>query len=195
VEERNRLARDLHDAVKQQIFAAAMQVGAAKALLPHEPTAALNQINEAESLARQAQQELTSLIQELRPAALDNKGLAAALRQLAADWSRQNGIAAEVKARGERPTPLPTEQALFRVAQEALANVARHSRADQVKIGLDWQEAAVTLTVSDNGRGFDPQAPAKGFGLRGMQERLVALGGELEVTSQPGQGATIRAKL
>jgi two-component system, NarL family, sensor histidine kinase LiaS len=195
VEERNRLARDLHDAVKQQIFAAAMQVGAAKALLPDNPEAAANQLGEAETLSRQAQRELTSLIQELRPAALGDQGVAAALRAYAADWSRQNEIPVDFKTQGERPLPLPTEQALFRVAQEALANVARHSQADQVELRLDWEGSAVTLTISDNGRGFDSQAQSNGYGLQGMRERLVALGGNLEIISQPGQGATIRAEL
>ena len=195
VEERNRLARDLHDAVKQQIFAAAMQIGAAKALLPDNPEAAANQLQEAETLSRQAQRELTALIQELRPAALGDQGLAAALRAYAADWSRQNGVPVEFKTQGERPLPLSTEQALFRVAQEALANVARHSQANQVEMRLDWEKSAVSLTISDNGRGFDSQAQSNGYGLQGMRERLDALGGSLTVSSQPGHGATIRAEL
>jgi NarL family two-component system sensor histidine kinase LiaS len=195
VEERNRLARDLHDAVKQQIFAAAMQIGAAKALLPDNPEAAANQLQEAETLSRQAQRELTALIQELRPAALGDQGLVAALRSYATDWSRQNGVPVEFKTQGERPLPLSTEQALFRVAQEALANVARHSQADQVELRLDWEKSAVILTISDNGRGFDSQAQSNGYGLQGMRERLDALGGQLEIVSQPGQGATIRAEL
>jgi two-component system, NarL family, sensor histidine kinase LiaS len=195
LEERNRLARDLHDAVKQQIFAAAMQVGAAKALLPGNPEAAATQLVEAESLSRQAQRELTTLIQELRPAALGDQGLAAALRHYAAGWSRQNGIPVDFKAEGERPLPLPAEQALFRVGQEALANVARHSQATQVNMRLDWEKTAVVLTIADNGRGFDSQAQNNGFGLPGMRERLAAQGGRLEISSRPGQGATVRAEL
>jgi two-component system, NarL family, sensor histidine kinase LiaS len=170
-------------------------VGAAKALLPDKPVAAAVQLQEAETLSRQAQRELTTLIQELRPAALGDQGLAAALRAYAADWSRQNGIPVDFKTQGERPLPLPIEQALFRVGQEALANVARHSQATQAHLRLDWEKTAVTLTIADNGRGFDNQAKSSGFGLQGMRERLIALGGRLEVISRPGQGVTIKAEL
>lgn len=200
LEERNRLARDLHDAVKQQIFATAMQIGAARTVLAENPAAAADRLVEAEALARQAQQELTTLIQELRPAALDDQGLATALRDYAATWSRQNNIPVEFNVQGQRPLPLPAEQALFRVGQEALANVARHSGASQVNIHLAWEAAGVTLTIVDNGRGFDTQAVTGGFGTQGMgilgmRERLAGLGGRLQLTSQPGKGTTVRAEL
>ncbi|HRQ38563.1 MAG TPA: sensor histidine kinase [Chloroflexota bacterium] len=195
LEERNRLARDLHDAVKQQIFATAMQIGAARTMLVNNPEAAANRLAEAEALARQAQQELASLIQELRPAALDGQGLAAALRDYAANWSRQNNIPVEFQVQGERPLPLSAEQALFRVGQEALANIARHSGASQVTMRLAWEAGGVVLTIADNGRGFDAQAATSGFGIQGMRERLDALGGRLQLTSQPGKGTMVRAEL
>jgi NarL family two-component system sensor histidine kinase LiaS len=196
LEERNRLARELHDSVKQQVFATAMQVGAARALIDQDPSASKENLAEAEQLVRQAQEELTTLIRELRPAALEGKGLATALRDCVSDWSRQSHIAAEVRVRGERPLPLPLEQALFRVAQEALTNIRRHSGATAVEIDLVWTGNEVVLAVSDDGQGFNPAArDGKGLGLQSMRERVEALGGRLDVTSTPGTGTQVVAHL
>lgn len=193
LEERNRLARDLHDSVKQQVFATAMQVGAARALLTQAPEAAAQHLVEAEALARQAQQELTGLIQELRPAALEGKGLAEALRDFTADFSRRTAIQVHLRVQGERPLPLSTEQALFLMAQEALANVARHSRAQTAEVRLAWENDTVTLTIKDDGRGFDPAQTAGGLGLHSMQERVEALDGRLIIESTPGKGTQVTA--
>lgn len=182
VDERNRLARDLHDSVKQQVFATAMQLAAARALIDRDPTVAQQRLEQAERLVGQAQQELNTLINELRPAALGDKGLAPALRELAADWSRNNNIKAEVRVQGEQRTSLEVEQALFRVAQEALSNVARHSGATSVDVRLAWQGDTLTLAIEDNGRGFDiATRDGTGMGLRSMRERVEALGGTLLV--------------
>jgi len=196
LEERNRLARELHDSVKQQVFATAMQVGAARALMDQDLTASKENLAEAEQLVRQAQQELTTLIRELRPAALEGKGLATALRDCVSDWSRQSHIATEVRVRGERPLSLPLEQALFRVAQESLTNIGRHSGAKSVEVELVWVENQVVLTISDNGHGFNPPTgEGKGLGLQSMRERVEALGGQLEVTSKAGTGTQVVARL
>lgn len=196
LEERNRLARELHDSVKQQVFATAMQVGAARALLDQNPQASKENLAEAEQLVRQAQQELTTLIRELRPAALKGKGLAAALRECVSDWSRQSHIPAEVRIRGERALPLPLEQALYRVAQEALTNITRHSGANLVEVELVWREDQISLTVADDGHGFNVSSrDGKGLGLQSMRERVEALGGQLDVQSKPGAGAQITARL
>jgi len=202
MEERNRLARDLHDAVKQQLFATVMQVGAAREVLEHDPRAAARFLAEAERLGRQAQEELTALIWELRPAALADKDLATALRDYVAAWSQRTGIAGRVQVQGEpappwgkRSVPPPVEQALFRVAQEALTNVARHSGATAVDLHLVWGKGTVLLTVRDNGQGFDLGAVGgKGLGLRSMRERVEALGGDLVVESRPGEGTWVMAR-
>jgi NarL family two-component system sensor histidine kinase LiaS len=192
LDERNRLARDLHDAVKQQVFATAMQVGAALALFEQNPAAAKKNLVETDRLVHQTQQELTRLIQELRPAALEDKGLTAALREYISDWSRQSNIAAEVRVRGEQAMPFLLEQTLFRVTQEALANIARHSRATRVEVCLAWAGEQVTLTLADNGQGFNPATiPGKGLGLRSMRERVEAIGGHLSVASQPEGGTQV----
>jgi signal transduction histidine kinase len=191
VEERNRLARDLHDSVKQQAFAAAAQISAAKMLLEHDPATAAAHVEQVERLIYALRQELTSLIQELRPAALESKGLASALREYAADWSRQNGIELEVRAQGERSLSLDIEQALFRIVQEALSNVARHSEASSAEIGLVYTKLNISCTISDDGLGFDPDQEHSGFGLRSMRERASALGGALTVESVAGAGTRI----
>jgi NarL family two-component system sensor histidine kinase LiaS len=193
--ERNRLARDLHDAVKQQVFATAMQVGAALTSFDQNPSVAKASLTEADRLIRQTQQELTALIQELRPAALEDKGLTAALREYINDWSRQNNIAVELRVRGEQSLPLLLEQTLFRVTQEALANIARHSKATMVEVSLAWEKDQVRLTLSDNGQGFNPVVNhGKGLGLRSMRERVEALGGDLSVTSQPEGGTQVMVR-
>ncbi len=192
VEERSRLARELHDAVKQQLFAATMQIGAAQAQLARDPESAGRHLAEAAALAQAAQSELGSLIQELRPPALAGQGLAEALQDYAQEWSRQSGIPATVRTAGVSALPLPVEQSLFRIAQEALANAGRHSGASQAAITLRCEHGAVTLQVVDNGRGFAP-APARGFGLESMRQRAATLGGALTVTSKPGEGTTVTA--
>lgn len=197
LEERNRLARDLHDSVKQQIFATTMQVGAAKALLDQTPQSAKKHLAEAETLVNQAQQELTALIFQLRPAALEGRGLAKALREYVSDWSRQTNISMDIRVRGEQPLPLPIEQTLFRVAQESLANIARHSRAKQAEVDLAWENGLVSLTVTDNGQGFKPleKKGRHGVGLQSMRERVKTLGGHLRIESRPNQGTTITVEL
>jgi signal transduction histidine kinase len=191
VEERNRLARDLHDSAKQQAFAAAAQVSAARALLERDPEAAETHIDEAERLIHGLRQELTGLVQELSPSALEGGGLAPAVREYSADWPPQSGIVPEVRVQGERSLPLEIEQSVFRIMQEALANVARHSRASSVEIALVYANNAVTLSVTDDGRGFDVGAKRSGFGLSSMQERAEALGGHLTVQSAPGKGTSV----
>jgi two-component system, NarL family, sensor histidine kinase LiaS len=186
LEERNRLARDLHDSVKQQVFASAMQLGAARALLDRDPQGVRGHLEEAERLSRQAQQELTSLIKELRPAALSGKGLAAALRDYLRDWSSRTQIEANIHVQGERALPLPIEQALFRVVQEALANTARHSQATSLALHLTIEKDQLNMIIADNGQGFDlQQAAGKGIGLASMRERIENLGGQLSVESGP----------
>ena len=194
LEERNRLARDLHDSVKQQIFTIAMQIGATKVLLKRDVDAAEARLNEVEKLVRQAQQELTSLIRELRPVALEGKGLVAALRELATEWAQQTGIVATLRVEGMQTLPLTIEEALFRVAQEALANVARHSKATLVQMLLTTTDDTVTLSVSDNGQGFDTSRQGRlGVGLLSMQERMKALEGDVQIESVPGKGTRIVA--
>lgn len=193
-EERNRLARDLHDSVKQQAFALSAQLGAARSLLARDPQAAEANLAQAAQLSDTLRQELANLIHELRPPALAEKGLAVALRDYASNWSRQTNIPVEVVASGHLDQPA-VEQALFRITQEALANIARHSQAAHIVIELGQTTHQVTLTISDNGRGFDPKTSPTGLGLQSMRERAESLGGTLAIASQPGQGTSLSVQL
>lgn len=192
LEARNRFARDLHDSVKQQVFATSLQIAAARALIKKDTGSAEGHLSQADELVRQAQKELNVLIQEMRPAALEGRGLAGALGEYVDRWSQGAEIPAEFRVRGERETPLEVEQALFRVAQEALANVAKHSDAKRAEVDLAYTPKTVTLLVSDDGRGFDPsRTSGDGFGLHSMRERLVRLGGHVNVESKPGAGTRV----
>jgi len=190
-EERNRLARDLHDSVKQQAFAAASQLGTARRLLDQNPEAAVEHIDEAQELTDGLRRELTSLIQELRPMALDGQGLVGAIHAYATDWSKHNGITLKVQVEDERPLSSDTEQTLFRILQEALANIARHSQAESAEISLTFEKTDVTCTISDNGIGFIPEDIRDGFGLHSMQERVNILGGTWKIESAEGKGTCI----
>lgn len=185
VEERHRLARDLHDSVKQQLFVVAMLLGTARAQA--SDAAAVEQtLTEAERLAAHAQHELTALIRALRPVALADKGLSAALAELLADWSQRTGIVVESVVADDLPLGRSAEQELYRVAQEALANVARHSGAASVVVLAELVGETIVLSVADDGHGFDPAAQGDvGLGLGGMRERAESLGGSLHVYSTP----------
>ena len=133
-----------------------------------------------------------SLIHEMRPAALEGQGLASALREYAARWSQGSEVPAEVNVRGEREVPLEVEQTIFRIAQEALANVAKHSGAKKSVLDLAYDVDTVTLRVTDDGRGFDPsKTSGDGFGMESMKERASRLGGNVEIKSKPGQGTEV----
>jgi NarL family two-component system sensor histidine kinase LiaS len=195
LEERNRLARDLHDSVKQQVFATTMQVGAARQSLERDTDATRGHLDQAEGLARQAQTELASIIHELRPATLRDKGLAQAIEDYVTGWSRLNDIDTDVRIQGVNTLPLEVEQTIYRVTQEALSNVARHSGATHVDVQLVCENGEMTITIADNGKGFDiNNAEGKGVGLRSMRERMDALGGGINLESAPSQGTRLSAR-
>lgn len=194
VEERNRLARELHDSVKQQVFAISMQLSAARTALTETDTAYAS-VTQAERLAQQAGAELTTLIHQLRPPTLEHKTLSLALQEHLSEWSRQNAIVVEADIEAGLSVPLVLEQVLFRVAQEALSNVARHSRASKASVSLAAEEDEIVLSIEDNGAGFDPDTAVKGVGLDSMGERLTAVGGRLEVSSQRKNGTRVVARV
>lgn len=192
MEERNRLARDLHDTVKQQVFALAMQIGAAQRMLNGANGTSpeiKKRLAEAEGLARQAQYELVTIINELQPIDRAGKDFEQVLRESVADWSRQFGVAAEVNCKRLSALPRPVEQTFFRIVQEALANVARHSHATRAVIQVSVDQEDAMLSITDNGVGFDPCRTSGGMGLRNMRERAESLPGgwfELEVAEAKG---------
>ena len=196
MEERNRLARDLHDSVKQQAFAASAQLGAAKAHLHDKPETAFDHLVEAELLVGKVRQELTELIQELRPVEIKGKGLVSTIEDYVNDWRRRNGIDISVETWGESSLPIDVEKSIFRIVQEALANVLWHSQADQVDIVLDYRPDVLILMIRDNGKGFVHQKnQGDGMGLKSMSERADLIGGDLVINSKPGQGTNITLRV
>lgn len=193
VEERNRLARDLHDSVKQHVFANALLINASRHLLEQDQVAQVRvHLEEAEQLAQQAQEELTILIQSLRPAALADRGLVEVSEEYVQEWSARTGIRAQLRVTGMRAMALDIEEALFRVTQEALANVARHSGARNVSIDLTWEPDHILLEVTDDGGGFNVQSKLAGVGLSSMRERVMAQAGTLSITSSDA-GTSVKA--
>ncbi len=177
VEERNRLARELHDSAKQKAFAALAQIGAANGLIQRNTGAAQNHITEAENLVHDVIQELTFLIQEMYPMALKEKGLVVTLREYVYEWESRTDIKAGLRVEGEGQLPLKVEQSLYRITQETLANTARHSHADSVNLALVYDTNKVSLIIADDGCGFDVAQKPKGVGLRSIKERAESVGG------------------
>ncbi len=194
VEERNRLARELHDSVKQQVFAISMQLSAARTMLS-DSDKAYPAVVEAEHLAQQAGAELTTLINALRPPGLEKNTLPMAIHAYVEEWSRQNKIESDIKVDPNVTVNSQKEQVLFRILQEALANVARHSKADKVRVSLRSVNNHIALTIEDNGIGYDAKQMIKGVGMDSMRERLAAVNGTLEITSQSSQGTCVIATM
>ena len=190
--ERNRLARDLHDSAKQQAFALSAQLDAARSLLQRDPAAADRHLLQAEQLADQLRQELATLILELRPSVLGEQSLADALNIYLTEWSQQTGIETEFHVEAERAIAREMELTLFRICQEALANVSRHSQAGRVAVTLDYRSDPLKLTIQDDGHGFDPEQIREGVGTQSMRERAATLpAGIFTLVSNPGQGTLV----
>ena len=193
LEERNRLARDLHDTIKQQLFACLMQISTARRTLTASPAHACERLDEAEALARQMQQELSDVLHELAPPDQPHRFVSQTLQELTAVWSRRTGIPVEWQSLAS-PRLSPTAQlALTRIAQEALTNSARHSGASRVTIALaEEPEGRLRLRIEDDGRGFDPEGVSHGIGLKSMRARAESLpGGAFALATAPGRGVRI----
>lgn len=195
MEERNRLARDLHDSAKQKAFAALAQLGTANGILKTKPDEVKPHLNEAETLVYEVIQELTFLIQEIYPIALQEKGLPTTLREYVFEWENRNDAVINLSVQNERKLPLDVEQAIYRLIQEALANVSRHSKAKRVDISLVYNNDSLQATVADDGNGFDMNQKAKGMGFRSMRERISGIRGTIQIQSAPGQGTRVIAQL
>ena len=195
IEERNRLARDLHDSAKQKAFAALAQIGTAGGIIQNNPSSAREHLNEAENLVYDVIQELTFLIQEMYPLALKEKGLATSVREYLYEWENRTDIPVTVHIEGERRLPFKVEQALYRISQESLANVARHSHANKVEVAMDYGVETVCLSISDNGCGFNPRQKPNGIGLRSIKERAESIGGQVTIESTIGKGTCVNVTI
>ncbi|HYG60072.1 MAG TPA: sensor histidine kinase, partial [Symbiobacteriaceae bacterium] len=197
LEERNRLARELHDSVTQVLFSLTLNLEAAGGLIEKKPDKASALVTRSGEMAAEALAEMRSLIFELRPAALQEKGLAMALTNHVNLFRRRQNIEVTLTLEGEDRLPPDVEFCLYRVAQEALTNAAKHARAHHVSLCYSVQPGLATLVVQDDGVGFDPAAAGSGqsFGMIGMNERLASVGGTLQVGSEPGRGTRIEARI
>lgn len=202
LQERQRLARELHDSVSQALYGIALGTRTAVSLLAQggmeaEQTTALREpLNYVMSLAEAGLAEMRALIFELRPESLAMEGLVAALTRQADALQARHGIGVITRFGDEPDVPLPVKEALYRVAQETLHNVVKHAQASRVEVGLVIDGATVILEVKDNGRGFDTQLSFPGhLGLRSMRERVEGISGTFYMDSKPGQGTCIRAEV
>ncbi len=194
LEERQRLARDLHDSVSQAVYGIALGARSAKELLAKDPAQVQEPLEYVLRLSEAALAEMRALIFELRPEALEREGLAGALKHHTEVLRARYGIEVEESLTGEPVTSWDSKQALYRIAQEALHNAGRHARATQVRIVLSQVDSEVRLEVHDNGVGFDSGSAFPGhFGLNTMRERATDLGGRLDIESRPGAGTVVRA--
>ncbi|MEV6757893.1 GAF domain-containing sensor histidine kinase [Streptomyces sp. NPDC051214] len=197
-EERSRLAHELHDAVSQKLFSLRLTAQAAAALVDRDPSRAKGELQQVAALAAEAADELRAAVVELRPAALDEDGLVATLRTHTQVLDRAHSAAVTFESCAVRALPAAQEEAMLRVAQEALHNALRHSGAERVCVTLVRRGAGAVLRVSDDGCGFDPRAirrAGRHLGLVSMRDRAGGVGGRLTVESEPGKGTTIEMEV
>ena len=195
LEERARLARELHDAVSQKLFSVRAKAHAAAVLVSRDPARAVAEMESVAALSGQAHAELRAVIDGLAPPDLSAGGLAGSLRSYAVLAGRTYGVRVCFEARDLPALGAQQETALYRVAQEALHNALRHSGAGQVCVSLSARPRRVVLQVTDGGRGFAPDAAPTGLGLASMRERAAGAGGTLTVRSEPGGGTQVRLEV
>jgi signal transduction histidine kinase len=197
-EERNRLARELHDSVTQKLFSLVLSAEAAATLLDRDRAEARAELERLQELAREAMDELRTLVFELRPPAVDSEGLTTALRKhvdvLRRAYRREIGL----ELIGTPSSAPRVERDVLRIAQEALQNALRHAGAERVELRLDARNGRLVMSVTDDGVGFDAAAPelrSRRLGLTSMEERAEAIGGTLAIESKPGAGTTVRLEV
>jgi signal transduction histidine kinase len=197
LEERNRLARDLHDSVTQQLFSMTLTAQAARAHLERNPPRAAQQLERLQETAQAALAEMRALIFQLRPPALSEQGLVAALNQHVAAISRRENLRIELAVTGDERHARGAEQAFYRIVQEALNNVVKHAAASHVRVNLEFSSEQVRLSVADDGVGIEARradsatGSDRHLGLIGMRERAAELGGTMELRSRQGAGTEV----
>ena len=197
VQERNRLARELHDSVTQTMFSMKLAAESATVLIEKDAAAARTQLLHMQELARQASAEMRSLVFELRPPELETEGLIPTLAKHVDVLRRVHGVDVELNHRGDGVVSPSQEREVFRIVQEALNNAIRHADAAEIVVDVVTEVDKLVVTVSDDGIGFDPNASRKTrrLGLVSMKERAQALGAALEISSDPGRGTVVALEL
>jgi len=184
------------------LTAIALGLRGVEGLLTSDPSVAIEQVRELKSFSTDALGELRHIIADLRPSQLDDLGLVAALQWYVQEFENRYAIRADLVVEGDRfRAPPEYETVLFRIAQEALTNIGKHARASHAKVRLEVYPAQLRVTITDDGRGFDPgevlgrDRSHTGWGLLGIQERTLLLGGKCEIISKSGQGTRIRVSI
>jgi PAS domain S-box-containing protein len=196
LEERQRLARELHDSVSQALYGISLGTHTALTLFDTDRNRAIEALNYVISLTQAGLTEMRALIFELRPESLEMEGLVVALVKQTAALRARLGIHVELSTCDEPNAPLATKEALYRIVQEALQNAVKHARADRLEVSLFCEPDSLGVEVCDNGIGFDPLAAYPGhLGLRSMRERAIQQGGSLDIVSAPDRGTQIRVRV
>lgn len=198
LEERQHLARELHDSVTQALYSVTLYADAARMAFSAKQWEALDRnLQEVRKMAREAMYDMRLLVFELRPFLLEKEGLASALRARLAAVEGRAGLKTEVFVEGERRLPIEIEEGLYRIAQEGLNNVVKHAKATEVRIHIQYREDTIRLEMVDDGVGFDTRIANGngGLGLTGVQERVKQLGGSLEIASTIGNGTHLTVSI
>ena len=191
--ERSRLARELHDAVTQSLFSASLIAEVLPRMWAKDPERGQHQLEEVRLLTRGALAEMRSLLLELRPEALAQAKMDDLLRQLGRAMTGRTGVPVSVHADVQCPLPAEVQVALYRIAQEALNNAAKHAEASQIDVHFQCEAGRATLSINDDGQGFDVDTiPPGHLGVGIMRERASAVGAELEIESGLGSGTQVR---
>jgi len=194
-EERYRLARDVHDGIKQQLFVIQTAAATAQERLAGDVDLARNALVQVRTATREAMTELDAMLRQMQAAPVANSGLATALREQCDALAFRSGIEMDCRLGtlpDESQLPLGAQETIFRVAQEALANIGRHARGRHASLTLDRRDNMLRLVIADDGQGFDARSARAGMGSANMRQRAADIGGGLTIESEAGAGTTIR---
>jgi signal transduction histidine kinase len=197
LQERRRMARELHDSVTQTIFSINLTVQAARLLTDKDPDQVRGQLERVQELAHSAMGEIQVLVEQLRPRTLTADGLPTALRRLSAERQKRDGLLVRLEIHEGQELPPPVTIGLYRIVQEALNNITKHAGVREAEVRLDMESHPASLEVEDHGCGFEPDQAARDIehvGLAGMADRARELGWRLEISSAPGVGTRIRVE-
>ena len=197
LEERTRLARNLHDSVSQLLYSLTLMAGTTRKMLERDSDldAVKKSVERFGDTAHQALKEMRLLLYELRPAVLDSEGLVSALKHRIETVEERLGVKVDIQARSLPELPSDMEDALYHIALEALNNIVKHSESKTATIRISSRKGNIVMGISDEGKGFDPNQPERGQGLRNMVERVQMLGGEVVVDSKPGEGTHVKVQV
>ncbi|WP_019507687.1 sensor histidine kinase [Pleurocapsa sp. PCC 7319] len=195
VQERNRIARDIHDSLGHALISLNIQMQTAVKLWKKEPVEAYSFLTQAQSLGKTAMQEVRKSISTLREDIREERPLEARIESLVDDYSKGTGLSICTNICRCDSVPEAVAKAIYRIVQESLTNIFKYAEATKVHIQLKTTPEEFNLSVEDNGKGFNPRQNSSGFGLRGMQERVTAVSGELQVITSPGNGCRIEVKI